>query len=850
MQEGIMTTESKETTREAYWWEAEKRRSPRLNYLRKSIWSKNCIQSDHLPGVMCGLDKVYWYTKVFAETEGEPMVFRRAKALNTLFENQPVFIVDQSQIVGFSCARPNEVGLQPEANDAVLWDWYHDGRGYIYEKDRAWFRSAVEYWAKNCFRAKVDRYLTEEEKMNTNLGVWLNAVYSQALSSPMTQYDFIYENGFDGIEAMIEQNHGKVWDKIHNTPAFSETIDVRDRVPPDPKPRERETKPETLQELLHKLDQWNAMSMTLDGFKTWTGRYARLARIVAENFERDPKRKAELLKISEICAKVGGGKPERFQEVIQLHHFIMLATRMMERHCVGYGFRLDQVWWPQYKRDVIDEKTLSREEARELLGEFQIRTHETCYATFRPLRVGLTGAISSVPVPTLGGVDEKGRDACNDLTDDHLEALRLVRCSMPTYVFRYHPKTRIETLKQVHETIKQGLGYPSIQQDGVCIDTLMTHFDASLEEARSWASTVCLSPGVTKGPKGGQGLRYTPDFIAATPFVFALYNGFHPVFNMQWGPKTGDPAQFQRFEELWEAWKTQMRYFADMACRVRNVVRVGEIEYLQTPFTACGFERCVRDGKDSADVGEICNAWVTIYCWMDVPDSFVAVKKLVFDDKKYTMGQLVAALNANWEGYEEMRLDFARAPKWGNDDDYADEIVAASFKEMADSFKRNVELDGWYYMVLPEQVAAYVGAAPYVPATPNGRRLGDPLYDGGSSPGHGFDKKGPTAVLRSCGKVDWRRDLKECLLNQRLSNTQMAGEKGFQLWLNYMKTWYDYDVPHVQFNCVDTETLRAAQHDPEKYQELIVRVAGYSAHFVDLQRFAQDAVIARTVQEM
>jgi pyruvate-formate lyase len=196
-----------------------------------------------------------------------------------------------------------------------------------------------------------------------------------------------------------------------------------------------------------------------------------------------------------------------------------------------------------------------------------------------------------------------------------------------------------------------------------------------------------------------------------------------------------------------------------------------------------------------------------------------------------------------------MRLDFARAPKWGNDDDYADEITAAAYKEMVDSFGRNIELDGWPFMVLPEQVAAYIGAAPYVPATPNGRRLGDPLYDGGSSPGPGLDKKGPTAVLRSCSKVDWR-NVKEALLNQRLSNTQMAGEKGFQLWLNYMKTWYELEVPHVQFNCVDTETLREAQHEPEKYEELIVRVAGYSAHFVDLQRFAQDAIIARTLQEV
>jgi formate C-acetyltransferase/benzylsuccinate synthase len=784
-----------------------------------------------------------------AETEGQPTVLRRAKALNALFENQPVFIVDQSQIVGYSCARPKEVILQPEANDAVLWDWYYDGRGYIYEKDKEWYASAIKYWSKHCFTAKIDRYLTEEEKMNTHIGVWVNAAYSQGYSSPVTQYDFIFEKGYDGIRGMIDENYGKVWDKIHNGPAFSETCDVRDRVPPDPNPRERETRPETLQGLLHKLDQWNAMRGALDGFKAWTRRYSRLAKIVAENFEEDPKRKGELLKIAEVCAKVGGGRPEHLQEAIQLTHFTMLASKMMERHAMGYGFRVDQLWWPAYRRDVIEEKTLTRDEAIDLLGEFQIRTHETCYATFRPLRLGVTGAISTLPVPTIGGVDERGRDACNDLTDSLLEALRLVRCSMPSYMFRWHPKARMETLKQVHETIKQGLGYPSIQHDGICIDTLIENFDATLEEARTFANVVCLSPGVTKGPKGGQAVRYTPDFIGVKPLVYALNNGYDPVFGMQWGPKTGDPRQFKTFDELWNAWVAQMSYFADMACRVRNIVRCGEIEYFQSPFTSCGFERCVRDGKDSADVGEVSNAWVTIFCWLDVPDSLVSVKKLVFDDKKYTMGQLIEAQNDNWEGWDEMRLDFARSPKWGNDDDYIDETVVAAFHELARSFGRNIELNGSPFMVLPEQAAAYIAAAQYVPALPNGRRLGDPLYDGGSSPGPGLDKKGPTAVLRSCSKVDWRR-MKNALLNQRLSNTQMAGEKGFQLWVNYMKTWYDLEVPQVQFNCVDTETLRAAQHEPEKYQELIVRVAGYSAHFVDLQRFAQDAIIARTLQEV
>jgi len=492
---------------------------------------------------------------------------------------------------------------------------------------------------------------------------------------------------------------------------------------------------------------------------------------------------------------------------------------------------------------------LTRREAVELLGEFQIRHHETCHGTFRALRIAATGSLATFPVFTLGGVTDNGRDACNDLTEDILEAARLVRCGMPSYMFRYHPSARVSTLKCVFETIRQGLGYPSIQSDGVLLDTLMYRYNATLEEARSYANVVCMSPGVTKG-RGGQGVRYSPDLFISRVFEMVFHDGFNPILGMQLGPKTGDASKFQSFEELWEAFRVQIRYFADQACRVRNILRWGEYQWFQEPLLASCYGRCVELGVDVNDpTGELSNAWLTNYMWIDTPDSLYAVKKLVFEDKKYTMEQLVTALKVNWEGYEDMRLDFVNAPKWGNDIDEVDNIVTSAFKMVEGEVERNIELAGYPYVILPEQVSAYLFGGSLVGALPNGRRLGDPLYDGGNSPGPGLDKKGPTAVLRSCAKVDYR-NLKNCLLNQRISASQMGGEKGFQLWSNYIKSWHDMGIPHVQFNCVDTETLRAAQMEPEKYGELVVRVAGYSAHFVDLNRMCQDAIVARTLQEV
>jgi len=247
--------------------------------------------------------------------------------------------------------------------------------------------------------------------------------------------------------------------------------------------------------------------------------------------------------------------------------------------------------------------------------------------------------------------------------------------------------------------------------------------------------------------------------------------------------------------------------------------------------------------------GERGNAWITAFTWVENPDSLAAVKKLVFDDKKYTMDQLMDALEANWDGYEEMRLDFVNnAPKWGNDDDYADDMMLRCLRECARFSRVLKDPSGNSWPILPENVSGNIHYSSIVRSLPNGRRTGDALYDGGISPGPGLDKKGPTAVLKSCGKIDHVTDGRAFLLNQRLSPTQLQGEKGYQLWRAYMKTWADLGLDHVQFNMVSDETLRAAQKDPEKYSEVIVRVAGYSAHFVDISRKTQDNIIQRTVQ--
>ena len=813
--------------KEAYWWWAEKNRSPRLEALRTSVWTKAATGGDYREGIKLGSDKAYWWTKVFKETDGEPWVMRRAMAMAALLENQPVWIKDHSLIMGHSCGRPSEMVFHVDGSPQQWWDAYYDKTDLIYGKDREWIAEAMNYWEPMSLHSHYQKLMTAHQMMCVSgLGPMVGSL--DGMTSATLQYDFVLEHGYNKIIEMIDKNIENAFHELYETPARPETVP-----------------------LLPKIEQWRVMKMCAEALLVWAKRHSRLAKIVAENFETDPKRKAELLKMSEIAAKVPANPPEHFQEAIQMEHFVGIPPKLIERQHTGYGFRPDQLWWPYYKRDMLDERTLTKAEALDMIGDWQIRMHEDAFWTFRMGREALAGGVMMVQAVTLGGVDDAGKDACNDLSDVILEAARLTRVSYPTYVFRYHPNSRPQTMRSVFETLKHGLGYPQIQNDTVHTQLLCAHYGVTLEEARSWANVVCLSPNITKG-RGGQGVKYTAITLNSAKYLmYAFHQGRDPVFNVQVGPRTGDPATFQTFEELWEAWEKQQDFAVNMCLNLENVWRWVQTEWMQQPLLSCNFERCVSTGIDIVDPrnGEPPNCWNTNLLWAETGDCLYAVKKLIFDERKYTMAQLMDALKADWEGYEDMRQDFVMAPKWGNDIREVDEINVRAINELIESHKKHVEWCGGHYLPLPQAVGGYAAMAPIISALPNGRKQGDPLYDGGCSPGPGFDKKGPTAVLRSCSKMDYR-NLKSNLLNQRLSQTQMAGEGGFTLWSHYIKTWHDLGIAHIQLNVVDTETLRAAQMEPERYSELIVRVAGYSAHFVDLTRPLQDSIIGRQVQEV
>ena len=813
-----------------YWKWAEMERSQRLDYLRKAVWSKATKGSSYLPGIKADTELIYWASKVFKEADPmEPWVLTKARALDAVFSNIPLFIVDQSRIVGYNGSAPNKIQWIPWASYMGNEDIFNDRAGYIPAEDRPWLKEALDYWKPRTLLAKAEKYLTNKERMVSAMGftLWGNRALSN-FDYVTLQQEWMYKRGLDGIIKDIDDNLSAANKILHEgAPDGAEAFEV-----------------------LPKIDQWKAMKICLQAIIDWAKRYSRLARIIAENFETDSNRKQELLRIAETCAKVPAQPPEHFYEAVQFDHFMSISYRFEWGSPGAWPCRNDYHQWPYYKKDVIDEKNITRKEAVEYCAELRLRCYETQNIVFRLARESSQGSI--VYVWTLGGVDEDGNDACNDLTDCYLEAARLVRTSDPSIGFRYHSKVRPETLKQVFECIKHGLGYPSMRNDPVCISSLQHWFGFDVKDARRWMHQACMAPSPNT-KMGAPHYRYPGPITSAgvKSVELTLFNGLDPVSRMRMGIKTGDATKFKTFDEFYEAWLKQHENIMYMGVRMDNIIRWVVGSQHQRPLISALFERCIESGMD-ADMyaKEKASLWFTHFGFSEFGDALAGLKKLVYDDKKYTMPELLEALKANWEGYEQMRMDFVKAPKWGNDDDFVDKIYTRGIKDIAKISWRCKNPGGNPWPILPENVAAYVVSSNKVGALPNGRRLGDTMYDGGCSPGTGLDKKGPTAVLNSVAKFDHVKDFRSSLLNQRLNPVQFAGNKGFELWSNYMKSWSDLGINHVQFNMVDNETLLAAQKEPEDYPELIVRVAGYSAHFVELNKRSQDTIIARTIQSL
>jgi len=750
-------------------------------------------------------------TESYKATEGEPMVLRRAKALAHILRNLPAYIMPHERIVGHSGATPDDLFYPIEVNWKSAWRAMNsdDAREILDDEGRAQMEKIVEYWKgktlsdlhKNAFKGDLEKYFKFE-------GTFLWSLFD---SGSIPNYERLFKIGLKGLRKKAEERLQEVIDTI-----------------PD-----------------NYLEQHNFLQgvlITLDAAVDFARRYAEKAREDAAQ-ENDPKRKKELEEIARICDRVPENPAQTLHEALQFFWFLTLIKGQIEFANLGGGGRLDLLFYPFYKKD-ISEGRITRQEAIELMQHLFVH-YEESGEWFSPMITGIYGGVQQLEGFTLGGIDQDGNDVTNDVTYICLEAGKGLRQLQPTIALRVHKNTPKELLSAATDVIRTGIGYPSLFNDEVMVP-LINKWGTSLKDARNYHVPGCVYLDIPG--KNNNARRASGYFVLPKCLWWALHQGVNPQTGEQYGARTPDPETFTCIEDVIEAYLEQVRFFFGKMVKLENTSRGLYKKYASRPFLSALLDGCIERGQDAKEWAystSSINAFNIIVGPTNVADSLAAIKKLVFDDKELTMREFIDILDKNWEGHEDLRQRvITQIPKWGNDDDYVDllakevhERSEAVYQEFTDEHGAKWRGDG-------SGVSATYGLGPGTPATPDGRKDGEPFADATSSPMLGRDINGPTAVLASCAKI---KPLNQ-LLNQKFLPQFMDDEHKDQ-FISYLRSWCDMGIPHVQFNVVDNATLKDAQKHPEKYTNLIVRVAGYSTYFVDLSKGLQDHIIARTEQQ-
>lgn len=586
--------------------------------------------------------------------------------------------------------------------------------------------------------------------------------------------------------------------------------------------------------------QLTAMSICADALIRFAARHAILAEELAAG-TTDPVRKAELMRVAEVCRHVPANAPRDFQEALQMYWFVHLGviTELNTWDSFNPG-RLDQHLWPFYKRGLKDG-TLTEEQARELLQCFWVKFNNQP----APPKVGVTlaesGTYTDFANINVGGLAEDGSDGVNELSMLLLEVIDEMRLLQPSSNIQLSKKNPDRFLRKACEIVRKGRGQPSMFNADAVVAELLRQ-GKSLQDARAGGTSGCVETGAF----GKEAYILTGYFNLVKVLELALHNGLDPRTGKQLGLQTGDPRKFHTFEDLLVAFKQQLQYFIDIKVRGSNVIDRLYAGCMPAPFLSIIIDDCISKGQDYNAGGARYNTnYIQGVGIGSLTDSLSAIKSHVFDQRRLGMADLLSLLDVNFRGNEHERLALLdTTPRYGNDDDYADEVMQYMFDAFYDAVNGRPTVKGGVYRInmLPTTCHVYFGSV--IGATPDGRQSGQPLSEG-ISPVQGRDRQGPTAVIKSASKMDHLRT-GGTLLNQKFTPSLLAGDEGLNGLVHLVRTYFRLDGHHIQFNVVDADTLRAAQREPEKYRDLIVRVAGYSDYFCDLSHALQDEIIART----
>ncbi len=767
------------------------------------------------PVTIC-LDRARLITDFYSQPSMEPFMIRRAKSFAYVLDNKKIFIDEDSVLAGHLASRLHGTPLYPDMtawlrDDLEELDTRESDNLKFMPGEKEELRKIVKKWEGRAFGDLTAALADPDMDEMVNLGIFTKGVSNKSTMNHAPFYDELVTKGY---RFYIDQCKANI--------AGIEKMNI---------------------EQMEKRYTWEAMIIVMEAIIRFAHRYAKLAEVMAADCT-DAERKTQLLTIAENCRVVPENAPKNFHQAAQLVWFTHLALQMeynSNDNCLG---RFDQYMYPFYKQDLAD----GVEEAfiADLVHEFKLKIAELWEVRTTRESIAYPGCPLWIHM-MIGGVLPDGSDGCNDLTRLILHCMEDLQTKEPCVSFRYHDGVDEETFRLALAVARKGGSHPAFFNDSTNISHLLS-LGHSLEDARNWGICGCIEPSVPGITDFQSNAGY---FNPSKVFEITLNNGVDPISGKQIGPKTGDVRTFTSVQQIMDAYEIQQDFFMNKFVELFDRIVSCHAWTAPTITGSCFTHGCIEKGTVLQRRGaEHRYSAVAITGIANIADSLAAIEECVFNKQYLSMGELMDLLETDFEGKENLRqLLINKAPKYGNDIEEVDCYAHWLSKLCNDQITKHTDgRDAKYTMVISTQ-SYNVVLGQLIGALPDGRKAYTALADN-ASPMIGMDVNGPTAVVKSLGRIDPLIAQSGVLVNQRFDPAIVKGEKGLEIIETVVKTYFDdQHGQHIQLNVVDDETLLAAQKDPQKYRNILVRVAGYSAYFVDLEKDIQDNIIARTLQK-
>lgn len=768
-------------------------------------------------------------TLAYKENLNQPRVMVRAKMLEKVLDHMSIYIEDKSLLAGNQATKNRNAPIFPEYTMEFVMnelDQFEKRDGdvfYITEKTKEQLREIAPFWQNNNLRARGEALLPEEVRVFMETGVFgMEGKLNAGDAHLAVNYERILKDGLRGYEKRVKE--------------YKASLDLTD--------------PESIDKYCF----YNAVLIVLEAVRNFANRYSVLAKDLAEK-ELNQERKIELLEISRICSKVPYEPAETFREAVQSVWFIQLILQIESNgHSLSYG-RFDQYMYPYYNRD-IKNGTIKESEALELLTCLWIKT-----LTINKVR-SQAHTLSSAGSPmyqnvTIAGQTIDKKDAVNDLSFLVLKSVAQTRLTQPNLTVRYHKNINKHFLDECVEVMRLGFGMPALNNDEIIIPSFMD-WQVKEEDAYNYSAIGCVETAVP----GKWGYRCTGMSYINFPrmLLCTMNNGVDLTSNKRFTKGYGYFTEMESYEELLKAWDKTIREITRYSVIVENVIDKASERDVPDILCSALTDDCIARGKTIKEGGAVYDFISGLQVGIaNMADCLAAIKKLVYEEKKITRQELWNAILDDFSSPENKKIQemlIREAPKYGNDDDYVDQLIVEAYDSYIEEIEKypNTRYNrgpiGGIRYAGTSSISANVGQGMSTMATPDGRNAFEPLAEG-CSPAHNSDKNGPTAVFKSVSKLRTNKITGGVLLNQKMTPQMLSTEENRQKLELLIKTFFNrLHGYRVQYNIVSKETLIDAQKHPEKHKDLIVRVAGYSAFFNVLSKKTQDDIIGRTEQSL